>query len=642
MNKNPADSTRDQTRSSNNDTSFDGKTFAKGLPHKPGVYRMIGANDEVLYVGKAKDLKHRVASYFTGNWVNSRIWSMVQQIQAIQITLTSTEAEALLLESNLIKQHKTRYNVLLRDSKGYPFLYLSTQDDYPRLSVYRGKRKSVGDYFGPYPSVGAVNEAMQLLQKLFLVRQCEDSYFANRSRPCLQYQIKRCSAPCTGMIDQAAYQQSVNYTKAFLQGKSEAVIQALVAEMEQAAGALLFEKAAQIRDQIEQLRQITQQQYIVNGQGNVDVIALHYGSGVASIQVFTIRRGYNLGNQNFFPQIPQVDMASEEILAAFVAQYYLQRDVPNEIILSSCVPNLNVLQTMLSEKAERQISVHCRVRAERQKWLAMASQNALFAWQAQLSSKAGMQTRLSALQALLNLPRLPMRMECFDISHTLGEATVASCVVFNRNGAVKSAYRRFNIQGITAGDDYAAMQQALQRRFRKANAGTNAATMISKNSTEDKPILPDILLIDGGKGQVAQALTVLDDLSLQDEVQVVGVAKGEGRKAGLESLLLERGERRINLDPHDPALHLIQQIRDEAHRFAITAHRQKRTKARTTSSLEGIKGLGVKRRQQLLKHFGGLQAVRRASVEELAKVHGISQTLAQNVYDYFHHHEGDH
>ncbi|HHC73761.1 MAG TPA: excinuclease ABC subunit UvrC, partial [Thiothrix sp.] len=393
-----------QTITSSLSSNFDGKAFANTLPHKPGVYRMIGANDEVLYVGKAKNLKHRVASYFTGNRVNPRIWSMVQQVQAIQITLTTTEAEALLLESNLIKQHKTRYNVLLRDGKGYPFLYLSTQDDYPRLSFYRGKRKPVGDYFGPYPSVGAVNEAMQHLQKLFLVRQCEDSYFANRSRPCLQYQIKRCSAPCTRMIDPAAYRQSVHYTKAFLQGKSEEVIQALVVEMEQAAAALAFEKAAQIRDQIEQLRHITQQQYIVNGQGNVDVIALHYGSGIASIQVFTIRRGYNLGNQNFFPQVPEIDINNADILAAFVAQYYLQRDVPSEIILSHGVPNLNVLQTMLSEKAERSIKLHCRVRAERQKWLDLASQNALFAWQAQLSSKAGMQKRLAALQALLHLP----------------------------------------------------------------------------------------------------------------------------------------------------------------------------------------------------------------------------------------------
>jgi len=607
--------------------TFDSKAFLLTLPHKPGVYRMIGANEEVLYVGKAKDLKSRVSSYFSGNLVNSRIWSMVNQVRDVQITLTNTEAEALLLESNLIKKHKTRYNVLLRDDKSYPYIYVSNQQTFPRISFHRGSRRGKGEYFGPYPSSGAVREALNLLQKLFQVRQCEDSYYANRSRPCLQYQIKRCTAPCVELIDHDAYHQDVKHSIAFLQGKSEQVISDLVQQMELAASELAFEKAAEIRDRIEKLRQISQQQYISGGQGNVDVIALQYASGVASVQVFTIRRGNNLGNKNFFPKIPKLDIEAPEILSSFVSQYYLNHEIPSDVLFSQLPDDVEVLQEMLSSKSGHKVQFFSNVRGDRARWVEMASRNALFALQTQLKSKSGMQERLTDLQEVLRLDYIPMRMECFDISHTMGEATVASCVVFNSEGADKQAYRRFNIKDIEGGDDYAAMKQALLRRFRKI------AEKIDDDQGESTK-LPDILFIDGGKGQVAQAKAVLADLQITG-VDVVGVAKGEGRKPGLESLIVEDERQRLNLPEHSKALHLIQQIRDEAHRFAITGHRQKREKARTESPLEGIAGLGPKRRQTLLKQFGGIRAIARASVEELEKVPGISRKLAEQVYDVF-------
>lgn len=606
------------------DAAFDSKAFLKTLPHKPGVYRMMGANDEVLYVGKAKDLRNRVSSYFTGKLVNSRIWSMVNQVQDVQITITNTEAEALLLESNLIKKHKTRYNVLLRDDKSYPYIFVSTKDEFPRITFHRGSRRRSGEYFGPYPSAGAVREALNLLQKLFQVRQCEDSYFANRSRPCLQYQIKRCTAPCTDEISAKDYRMSVNHSMAFLNGKSEEVINELVEQMEQAAEQLAFERAADIRDRIEKLRQISQQQYVSGGQGNVDVIALQYASGNASVQVFTIRRGNNLGNKNFFPKLPNLDVNEAEILASFVSQYYLSHEIPGDILFSQLPDNSDVLAEMLALKAGHKVSFFSNVRGERARWVEMASRNALHALQAQMQSKSGMQDRLLALQEALQLDYIPMRMECFDISHTLGEATVASCVVFGTEGAMKQEYRRFNIKGIEPGDDYAAMKQVLERRFRKA----------AETIDNEEAKLPDILFIDGGKGQVAQAVQVLTDLQVSG-VDIVGVAKGEGRKPGLETLIVENGQERINLPEHSKALHLIQQIRDESHRFAITGHRQKREKARTSSPLENIPGLGPKRRQQLLKQFGGIRAISRASVEELTKVQGISRQLAELIYDRF-------
>ncbi len=599
---------------------FDPQDFLKTVPHKPGVYRMLGKDREILYVGKAKDLKNRLSSYFRGTLANSRIYAMVKQICQVEIAITTTEAEALLLESNLIKQHSPRYNIRLKDGKGYPYIYISTGQPYPRIQFYRGSRKQPGQYFGPYPSAGAVSQTLHLMKKLFKIRQCEDSFFANRSRPCLEYQIKRCSGPCVNMIGQKDYQQSIRHAIQFLQGQTQDVIEDLVHKMEMAAGNLQFEKAAEYRDLIESLRHISQQQYVTGSHGNVDVIAIQLDSGLASVQVFTIRNGQNLGNRNFFPSLPDETVAKGEILENFMAQYYLNHDVPGEILVSDMPAEPQVLEEMLTLKQQRKVVIRQPQRGERTKWLEMAQRNAEQALHMQLLSKSGMQQRLQALQEALGLETLSARMECFDISHTMGEATVASCVVFDMNGPVKSDYRRFNIEGIQAGDDYAAMHQALTRRFKRAVAG------------EGK--LPDILFIDGGKGQVAQALNVLQELGVYG-VEVVGVAKGEGRKPGLETLIIEQGEERLVLPEHSKALHLIQQIRDEAHRFAITGHRARRQKARTQSPLEQIEGLGPKRRQTLLKQFGGLRAIERASIEELAKVPGISRDLASRIYDFF-------
>lgn len=600
-------------------STFDPQDFLKTVPHKPGVYRMFGNNEEILYVGKAKDLKKRVSSYFRSKVANSRIHALVQQIHRVEVTITSTEAEAFLLESNLIKQHAPHYNIRLKDGKGYPYIYIS-KHDYPRIQFYRGSRKEPGQYFGPYPSSGAVSQTLHLMKRLFKARQCEDSYFANRSRPCLEYQIKRCSAPCVGLIEQSEYTESIRHAVQFLQGHTQEAIDELVVKMEKSATALNFEKAAEQRDLIESLRHISQQQYVTGTHGNVDVIAIATEAGLASVQVFTIRNGHNLGNRNFFPELPDDEIKTDEILEGFLSQYYLNHDVPSEILVSELPADHAVLEDMLTLKQERKVVIRQPQRGERTKWVEMAMRNAEQALQMQIASKAGMRQRLFALQAALGLDSPPARMECFDISHTMGEATVASCVVFGMEGPIKAEYRRYNINGIQAGDDYAAMHQALTRRFRRG--------------TEQDGKLPDILLIDGGSGQVTQALDVLQTLAIM-HVHVVGVAKGEGRKPGLETLIIENNTERLNLPEHSPALHLVQQIRDEAHRFAITGHRAKRQKARTQSTLEAIKGLGSKRRQLLLKQFGGLRAIERASVEELAKVPGISLALAQKIYDQF-------
>ncbi len=608
----------DFTSPSSNNNDFDSDCFLKTVPHKPGVYRMIDASEEIIYVGKAKDLKSRVSSYFRGTIVNSRTWSMVKQICDVQITLTATEAEALLLESNLIKKHHPRYNVLLRDDKSYPYIHISTDKAFPRVAFYRGGRKHKGDYFGPYPSAGAVRESLSLLQKLFKVRQCEDSYFSNRSRPCLQYQIERCTAPCTGEINQPDYQKNVSQTIKFLKGKSQQVIDELVTSMDAHSVKLEFEQAAEVRDQIERLRQVSQQQSISGGQGDVDVIAIQYASKTASVQVHSIRNGNHLGNKNFFPKVPDIEETEASILESFMAQYYLKRQIPGEILLTHKPDNADVLAEMLSIKAERKVLFTYKVRGDRAKWLEMAVRNAQHALNIHIASKEGIEKRLYALQEELGLDYIPTRIECFDISHTQGEATVASCVVFGTEGAIKAEYRRFNITDIQPGDDYAAMRQVLRRRF--------------KRIVETDAKLPDILLIDGGKGQVTQAVTILQELQISS-VDIIGVVKGEGRRAECDNLIVEN--RRVVLSPHSSAMHLVQQVRDEAHRFAITGHRQRRQKARTSSVLEEIAGLGPKRRQSILKQFGGLRAVSRASVDELAKVHGISQQLAEKVYEQF-------
>ncbi len=605
-----------------NNTNFDSIRFLKTVPHKPGVYRMMDDKEHILYIGKAKDLKSRVSSYFRGNLVNSRIWSMVKQISDVQITLTATEAEALLLESNLIKKHHPRYNVLLRDDKSYPYIHISTHKDFPRVAFYRGGRKHKGEYFGPYPSAGAVRESLSLLQKLFKVRQCEDSYYANRSRPCLQYQIERCTAPCTGEIGRSDYQQNVERTIKFLKGKSQQVIDELVATMDAHAEKLQFEQAAEARDQIERLRQISQQQAISGGQGNVDVIAIQFASKTASIQVHSIRNGNHLGNKNFFPKVPNTVDDPAIILADFMAQYYLKREIPHEILLTHQPDNKHILAEMLSTIAEHKVVLTHKMRGDRAKWIEMAIRNAQHALNIHLASKEGIEKRLYALQEELNLGYIPTRIECFDISHTQGEATVASCVVFGTEGAIKSEYRRFNIADIQPGDDYAAMRQVLRRRFKKI--------------VETDAKLPDVLLIDGGKGQVSQAVKILQELeisSISSSIDIIGVVKGEGRRAECDNLIIDN--RRVVLPPHSSAMHLVQQIRDEAHRFAITGHRQRRQKARTSSLLEDIAGLGPTRRQSLLKQFGGIRAISRASVDELAKVHGISEQLAEKVYQQF-------
>jgi excinuclease ABC subunit C len=598
---------------------FDHKAFLRTLTHRPGVYRMLGDDEVVLYVGKAKDLKKRVASYFRSNVANPRIFSMVRQIRAIEVMATTTEAEALILENNLIKAHRPRYNISLRDDKSYPYILVSG-DRFPRLAYHRGARREKGRYFGPYPSAGAVHETLNLLQKLFRLRPCENGFFAHRTRPCLQYQIKRCTAPCVDYINEQDYAGDVRHAVQFLEGRSDVVIGELVQAMEQAAGRLDYERAAVLRDQIERLRQISQRQYVSGEGGDVDVVAAHIESGTACVQVFFIRGGRNLGNKALFPRIPP-DTDLPALLDAFLGQYYLEREPPPEIILSREPEDAATLAEALSLKRGQKVQLSWSVRGDRARWLAMARSNAELALRTRLASQSGQRERLEALQDELGLDDLPERMECFDISHTGGELTVASCVVFDQEGPVKSDYRRFNIEGIEPGDDYAAMRQALMRRYTRLKEGEGR--------------LPDILFIDGGKGQVRQALEVLEELQVEG-VTVIGVAKGESRRPGMETLILSHDRQPSILPAGSKALHLIQHIRDEAHRFAITGHRQRRARAATSSPLERIPGMGPKRRQVLLKHFGGLRGIGRASVEELVKVPGIHRKLAQQIYDALH------
>ncbi|MBK1703796.1 excinuclease ABC subunit UvrC [Halochromatium glycolicum] len=598
--------------------SFDYRAALSQIPAEPGVYRMLDEAGTVLYVGKAKNLKRRVASYF-GRALNRRLQVMVSQIADIQVTLTRTEGEALLLESDLIKTHRPRFNVVLRDDKSYPYVYLSTQDAFPRLSFYRGSRAGEGRYFGPYPSAWAVRETLQLLQKLFPVRQCRDSFYRTRTRPCLQYQIKRCTGPCVGLIRSEDYAVDVEHSIKFLEGRTDEVIAELGDRMEQAAAELEFERAAVLRDQIATLQRIQQRQYVTAEGGDVDIIALVEEAGTVCVQVFFIRSGRNLGNKAFFPQVP-ADADPASILSGFLAQFYSDKDVPPEVLMNAEPDEADFLTAALSERAGRRVALKHRLRGERTRWVEMAVNNAALALKSRLGSRAGYARRLEALRDLLALEDLPRRMECFDISHTRGERTVASCVVFDDEGPRKSDYRRFNIEGIEPGDDYAALEQALQRRYRRVQSG-------------EIP-LPDLLLIDGGKGQVGAVTTVLDELGI-DGVKLVGVSKGPDRKPGAEQLWPDGGQP-ILAGADSPALHLVQQIRDEAHRFAITGHRQRRDKARKTSVLEGIPGVGPKRRQNLLRAFGGLQGLTRAAPEDIARVEGISRTLARQIHEALH------
>ena len=597
---------------------FDHKAFLRTLTQGPGVYRMLNADGDVMYVGKAKNLRRRVGSYFT-RASNARIASMVSQIRQIEITATHTESEALLLENNLIKQHKPRYNVLLRDDKSYPYLFLS-DETFPRLAFHRGARQAKGRYFGPYPSASAVRETLQLLQKLFPVRQCEDSYYRNRSRPCLQYQIGRCTAPCVAFVSPERYSQDVRDTELFLDGKASDVIERWVDKMERAAQRLEFEEAGRLRDQIATLRAVQERQYVSGERGDMDIVAVAVEAGAACIQLFYVRHGRNLGNKSLFPRSGDGAEPSE-VVSAFVAQHYLGKAVPSQILVSAEPDDRALLEESLSLQAGRRVTIQSRPRGERARWLKMAVENAKLALGARLASAGGARRRVDALQRALGLERAPSRMECFDISHTQGGQTVASCVVFVDGAPSKSDYRRFNIRNITPGDDYAAMHQALQRRYRRLVDG------------EGK--LPDLLLIDGGQGQLAAAAEVLAELEVTD-VRLAGVAKGADRRPGMEQLFLLGRKEALILPADSQALHLVQQIRDEAHRFAITGHRQRRGKATTRSVLEDIEGIGPKRRARLLKQFGGLQGLSRAGVEDLTTVEGINEKLAREIYTAFH------
>ncbi len=598
--------------------AFDHREFLKNLTNRSGVYRMLDKEGKALYVGKARDLKRRVSSYFSRS-LNRRLQAMVSRIESIEVTVTHTEAEALILENNLIKSLKPRYNVLLRDDKSYPYIYLSAAP-FSRLAFHRGPKKGKGRYFGPYPSAGSMRDTLRLMQKLFPVRQCEDTFYQNRSRPCLQYQIKRCTAPCVGLIEEQEYARDVRDAVLFLEGRADRVINGLVERMEAASATLNFELAARYRDQISTLRQIQERQYVSGERGDLDIVACAAGGGVACVQLFFIRHGRNLGNKLFYPRIPEGEQ-EEKILYAFLAQYYIGKQIPREIIISDKLEERDLLQQVLGEQAGHRVKIRQTVRSARAHWLKMAIQNAQLALTSRLASRAGMQARVDLLQQLLGLDETPTRMECFDVSHTGGELTLASCVVFDHQGPVKSDYRRFNIEGVQPGDDYGAMEQALIRRYKRIQSGEGR--------------LPDILFLDGGKGQLNAAARVLEELAVSGVI-LVGVAKGVDRKPGMEQLFLFGREAPIILPADSPALHLIQQIRDEAHRFAITGHRQRRERSRRTSILEAIPGIGPKRRQSLLKQFGGLQGVARAGVEDISRVQGISGQLAEQIYEAFH------
>ncbi len=611
------------TDANTTDAVFDSKSFLKTLTQRPGVYQMLDNDAAVLYVGKAKNLKNRVASYFRSRGLNSKTVALVNRIHSVQVTVTNSETEALILEQSLIKSHKPHYNILFRDDKSYPYIHLSSQQAHPRLSFHRGARKAKGDYYGPYPSAGAVRESLNLLQKMFNVRQCEDSYFRNRSRPCLQYQIGRCSGPCVSKVSDADYAESVRYTQMFLDGRDQLLAAELADKMEHAAEQLEFEHAAALRDQISDLRRVQESQFVEGRRGDIDVLAATQSSGLACVHRLFIRSGRILGSRSYFPK-PRLEESSAEVLHSFISQFYLSgttQDMPREIIVSENVPEQDLLREALQAIAGRKVALSSTVRQARAAWVKMASQAALQNLEARLANKQSSARRFKALQEALQMSEPPQRIECFDISHSSGEAPVASCVVFDTNGARKSDYRRFNIKNVIGGDDYAAMEQALRRRFSRLAAGEG--------------IKPDILLIDGGKGQLTQAEHVLQQLDING-ITVLGIAKGSTRKAGMEQVLLAGSHQEVVFASDSPALHLMQQVRDESHRFAISGHRARRAKTRNTSSLENIPGVGAKRRRELLRYFGGLQEVVRASENDLIKVPGISEKTAADIYQALH------
>lgn len=579
---------------------------------------MFDAQESLLYVGKAKNLKKRLSSYFRSSGLPIKTEAMMQKVVDIQVVVTHTENEALILESNLIKQHKPRYNILLRDSKSYPFIHIDDSHQYPRLSFYRGDRSEPGKYFGPYPGVTAIRETLALLQKVLPVRQCDDVFFSNRSRPCLQYQIKRCSAPCVGLISEQAYAKDIQLAGMFLQGKDESLNTLLQSNMENASENLKFEEAAGWRDRINALRRVQSHQSITAGHSDIDIITAASLHGKVCVEVTFIRGGRHSGSNGHFPKVP-LDVSEAEILSAFIAQYYHRRPSPKEIIVGISLQDRAQLEAWLTEQSERKVSISSSVRGHRRDWLAMAQLNVTERLKRHLSEKQSVQNRLQALTDVFQLDETITRIECFDISHTQGEQTVASCVVFTEKGVTKSDYRRYNISGITPGDDYAAMRQAIQRRYKRV--------------LKEEGKMPDMLLIDGGKGQLSSAAEIMRELQI-NEVLLVGVAKGEGRKPGLETLFIQGQSVGIKLAANSAAMHLVQQIRDEAHRFAITGHRARRGKAQTQSILQEIQGIGAKRRQALLKHFGGLQGIQQAGIKDLSKVAGINDDLAEKIYKY--------
>lgn len=602
--------------------SFDAKAFLATLPDLPGVYRMIAADGAVLYVGKAKNLKKRVSSYFRENLASPRIAIMVAQIDHVETTVTRSEAEALLLENNLIKSLAPRYNILFRDDKSYPYIVLG-RGDYPRLGFFRGNPDRKADYFGPYPSAWAVRDSIHLLQKMFRLRTCEDTVFANRSRPCLLYQIKRCSGPCVGHISAQAYAEDVQYASLFLLGKQQEVIGRLTDSMEQAAGRLAFEQAALYRDQIQSLRHVQEKQYVSSSKGeDVDIVVAVRASGQLCVNLAMIRGGRHLGDRPQFPSNAG-DSGPAEAVAAFLYQHYAAHPAPARVLVHPppAEDDEGEAAAMLAALAGRPVPLAEPRAVAHRMWVEMALQNAGLAIAARCQATALQEQRLAALQEALGLPDPLQRIECFDISHTQGEATVASCVVYHGNGMRKSDYRRFNIRDIQPGDDYAAMRQAVTRRYDSLAAGEGIA--------------PDLILIDGGKGQVASAWAALADLGLAG-IPMLGVAKGEERKPGLETLVFPEGREPLQLPAEHPALHLIQEIRDEAHRFAITGHRAQRGKARKTSKLESIPGIGPARRKSLVARFGGLPGVLDASLDQLAAVPGIGRDLAEKIYAALH------
>lgn len=605
--------------------TFNAKVFLQNLTAQAGVYQMFDDKAVLLYVGKAGNLKKRVSSYFRKSGLSVKNQSLMAQVADIRVIVTHSETEALILENNLIKQHHPKYNILLRDDKSYPYIHL-TEEPFPRLKFYRGGRKAKGKYFGPYPGAGAVKETLDIMQKVFRIRNCDNTFFKNRSRPCLQYQIKRCTAPCVNVVDEDAYHQQITDAVAFLEGKNDALLGSIENKMLAAAENQQFEQAAFYRDQLQSLRKVLEKQYITHEKGDADVIALVSDETATVIQVFYYRGGRSLGTQSYFPKMHKQHEASE-ILQSFIEQMYFDKAPPAELICNHRPVNDAVLKAFFSSKYQRSVRFSYQPREHRARWLKLAESNGKLALYNKKISAMTLQKQFVALSESLQLDAPPRLMACVDVSHTQGEATVASYVVFDENGPKKSDYRKYNIKGITEGDDYAAMEQLLKRRFVRFQQDEDNADVSER--------MPDILFVDGGLGQFHVAQKVFAELGVT-QVILIGVAKGADRKVGLERLIVGSDEHLIKLSADNPAMHLIQQIRDESHRFAITGHRKKRDKTRLDSVLKEIEGIGDKRRQSLLKYFAGIKGVKNASAEELQKVEGISPTLAARIYDYFH------